>query len=98
MLLRTVDARIACRACGFRKAEIRENALVLTFSEKHLPPREELSALASRIKRPSRFLYGEPLQLRIELNPPRRNDHVALTLQAVEELKGMADAEVPGPT
>ncbi|MCD6024708.1 MAG: transcription-repair coupling factor [Fibrobacteria bacterium] len=90
MLLRTVEARIACRQCGFRKAEIRENALVLTFSEKHLPAREELSALASRIKRPSRFLYGDPLQLRIDLNPPRRNDTVALTLQAVEALKQMA--------
>jgi transcription-repair coupling factor (superfamily II helicase) len=90
MLLRTVEARIACRKCGFRKAEIRENALVLTFSEKHMPEREELSAMAARIKRPSRFLYGEPLQLRIELNPPRRGDSEALTEQAVDSLMMMA--------
>ncbi len=90
LLLMTVDARIGCQKLGFKKAEIRENALVLTFSEAHLPEREELPGILSRCKRPSRFLYGTPLQLRIELNPPRRGDTIALSEQAVEVLRTMA--------
>ncbi len=90
MLMLTVDTRIACQKIGFRKAEIRENALVLTFSETHMPESDELPALLSRCRRPSRFIYGTPLQLRIELNPPRRGDSVALTEQAVEALRLMA--------
>jgi transcription-repair coupling factor (superfamily II helicase) len=90
MLLRTVEARIAARKLGAQKAEIRENALVLHFSEAHMPERAELPALATRCKRPSRFLYGTPLQLRVELNPPRRGDAAALTEQAVETLRTLA--------
>jgi transcription-repair coupling factor (superfamily II helicase) len=92
MLLRTVEARGACRRLGLRRAEIRENALLLTFSEKHLPPREDLSALAGRVRLSARFLYGgdgEPLQLRVDLNPQRRGDAEALTARAVETLREM---------
>jgi transcription-repair coupling factor (superfamily II helicase) len=90
MLMLTVDARIACQRAGFHKAEIRENALVLTYSEIHMPERGELPGVLSRCRRPARFIYGTPLQLRVELNPPRRGDSVALTEQAVEVLKGIA--------
>ncbi len=92
MLLRTVEARIACRAGGIRKAEAKDGALLLTFSPDHMPGREDLSALAGRIKFPMRFLYGDPLQLRIELPAPRGDD-AALTEMAAEVLKGMTGPE-----
>ena len=90
MLLRTVEARLACRTLGVQKAEVKGNQLVLTFSNAHLPAREELTAMAARIVFPFRFLYGEPLQLSVNLNPPRRGDVVALTDMATEVLRGMA--------
>ena len=58
-----------------------------------MPDRDGLSTLLSHCRRPARFLYGTPLQLRIELNPPRRGDTVALTEQSIEVLKGMTQAD-----
>ena len=95
MLLLSVEARIACRALGVRKAEVRENLLVLTFSDEHLPDREDLTLMASRVKLPYRFLTasGEPLQFSVTLNPPRRGDPVALTQMATEVITAMTGAE-----
>src|SRR5690606_15952284 len=52
MLLVGTDARLACARLGLQKAEIRESALILTFSQAHLPAREELTAMAGRIVLP----------------------------------------------
>jgi transcription-repair coupling factor (superfamily II helicase) len=96
MLLRTVEARVACRALGIRRAEIRENALLLSFSDAHMPARETLTALAGKAVFPARFLYGtggESLQMRIDLNPPRRGDGAALTVMAAEVLTRMAGTD-----
>ncbi len=94
MLLQTVEARIASRTLGVRKTEVRENLLVLTFSDEHLPAREDLTLMASRVKLPYRFLTasGEPLQFSVTLNPPRRGDPIALTRMATEVLTGMTGA------
>jgi transcription-repair coupling factor (superfamily II helicase) len=89
MLLLAVEARLACRTIGVQKAELRDNILMLAFSDAHMPTREELTALAARVKFPFRFLYGEPLQLSVTLNPPRRGDPVALTEMATEVVRGM---------
>jgi transcription-repair coupling factor (superfamily II helicase) len=99
ILLLTVEARLACRTLGIRKAEIRENALLLVFSPEHLPDRDLLGALPMRAKFPTRFLYGsgdEPLQLRIDLNPPRRGDPIALTEMATQVLGRMAGEPADG--
>ena len=105
MLLLTVEAHLACRPLGVRKAEIRENALLLVFSPDHLPERDVLAALPARAKFPTRFLYGSgsgagsegpddtALQLRVDLNPPRRGDPVALTEMATEVLGRMMRAD-----
>jgi transcription-repair coupling factor (superfamily II helicase) len=88
MLLRNVEARLACLALGLRRAEIREGGLVLTFSPEHMPGKDTLGALAARTALPSRFLYGDPLQLRVEL--PRRLGPEALTEAAASTLRQLS--------
>jgi len=94
MLLLSVEARIACRALGVQKAEVRENLLVLTFSDEHLPARDDLTLMASRVRLPYRFVTssGEPLQFSVTLNPPRRGDPAALTRMATDVLTDMTGA------
>ena len=93
MLMLTVDARIACKKIGFQKAEIRTNALLGTFSPTHIPERDALPEILSRCRRPARFIYGEPIQLRVELNPPKRGDATALAEQAAAVLREMSTAD-----
>src|SRR5690606_12515118 len=94
MLLLSVEARIACRALGVQKAEVRENLLVLTFSDEHLPARDDLTQMASRVRLPYRFVTssGEPLQFSVTLNPPRRGDPAVLTRTAADVLTVMTGA------
>jgi transcription-repair coupling factor (superfamily II helicase) len=91
MLLRTVEARLACAALGLQRAEIREGGLVLTFSPAHLPAKDALGALAGRTALPMRFLYGDPLQLRVELpRPSRQSGPEALTEAAADALRTLS--------
>jgi transcription-repair coupling factor (superfamily II helicase) len=94
MLLLATEARLHCKTLGAQKAEVRENLLILTFSEAHLPGREELSAMAERVKLPHRFVTAsdEPLQFSVTLNPPRRGDPVALTEMAADVIRRMVTA------
>ncbi len=96
MLLRNVEARLACATLGIQRAEIREEGLVLTFSPAHLPGKEVLGTLISGLVLPARFLYGDPLRLRIEL--PRRSGPETLTEAAAGALREMASAPSPAIT
>jgi hypothetical protein len=59
----------------------------------HVPEKEELGGIVKKFKRPMRFLYTQPLQMLVELNPPTKGDTHALIAQAAQILRDL----VSGP-
>ncbi|MDQ3001446.1 MAG: DEAD/DEAH box helicase, partial [Fibrobacterota bacterium] len=89
VLLDTMIARVAAQRLGFQKVVLQGNLLNLQYAEMHVPEKEELGALMAKFKRPMRFLYSKPLQMLVELNPPRSGDTHALIAQAAQILRDL---------
>jgi transcription-repair coupling factor (superfamily II helicase) len=89
VLLQTMVCRIIAARLGFQKVAIVGNLLNLQYSEMHIPEKEEMGILVGKFKRPMRFLYAKPLQMVVELNPPKSGDSHALIAQAAQILRDL---------
>ncbi|MDB5106870.1 MAG: mfd, partial [Fibrobacteres bacterium] len=89
VLLDSMVARVAAQTLGFQKVALNGNLLNLQYAEMHVPEKEELGELVKKFKRPMRFLYSKPLQILVELNPPRSGDTHALIAQAAQILRDL---------
>ena len=89
VLLRSMHARVAAQKLGFQKVVLQGNLLNLQYHEMHVPSKEDMAALVTRFKRPMRFLYTQPLQMVVELNPPRKGDTHAAIAQAAQVLRDL---------
>ncbi len=88
VLLRTMLARVAAQQLGLQKITLEGNLLQLQYAPLREPEKPELAGLAARCPRPLRFLNTEPLQMVVELNPPRSGDAMAAISQAAQILRG----------
>ncbi len=89
VLLQTMVCRIIAARLGFQKIAIVGNLLNLQYSEMHIPEKEEMGILVGKFKRPMRFLYSKPLQMVVELNPPKSGDSHALIAQSAQILRDL---------
>jgi transcription-repair coupling factor (superfamily II helicase) len=89
VLLRSMMARLAAQKLGFQKVVLQGNLLNLQYHEMHVPAKESMGELVAKFKRPMRFLYTQPLQMVVELNPPRRGDTHAAIAQAAQVLRDL---------
>lgn len=93
VLISSMIARVAAQKMGFQKVVLNGNLLNLQFAEMHVPEKEALGEIVKKFKRPMRFLYTQPLQMLVELNPPTKGDTHALIAQASQILRDL----VQGP-
>jgi transcription-repair coupling factor (superfamily II helicase) len=89
VLLHTMLARVAAQKLGFQKVVLQGNMLNLQYAEMRAPEKAELGGLVGRCKRPMRILYTQPLQLAVEMNPPRKGDAHAAIAQAAQVLRDL---------
>ena len=89
VLLHSMFSRVVAQKLGFQKVVVQGNLLNLQYSEMHTPEKEILGALVAKFKRPMRFLYTKPLQLVVELNPPKSGDSHAAIAQAAQILRDL---------
>ncbi len=89
VLLHTMIARIAAQKLGFQKVILDRNLLNMQYAEMHEPGKEQLAELTAKCNRPLRFLYSKPLQMVVELNPPKSGDTHAAIAQAARILRGL---------
>ncbi len=82
-------SRVIAQKLGFQKVAIQGNLLNLQYAEMHVPEKEELGALMAKFKRPMRFLYAKPLQMLVELNPPKSGDSHAAIAQSAQILRDL---------
>jgi transcription-repair coupling factor (superfamily II helicase) len=93
VLISSMIARVAAQKLGFQKVVLNGNLLNLQYADMHVPEKEELGGIVKKFKRPMRFLYTQPLQMLVELNPPTKGDTHALIAQAAQILRDL----VSGP-
>jgi transcription-repair coupling factor (superfamily II helicase) len=89
VLLDSMIARVAAQRLGFQKVILQGNLLNLQYAEMLVPEKEELGVLVSKFKRPMRFLYAKPLQMLVELNPPKKGDTHGAISQAAQILRDL---------
>jgi transcription-repair coupling factor (superfamily II helicase) len=89
VLLDSMVARVAAQTLGFQKVALNGNLLNLQYAEMHVPEKEELGELVKKFRRPMRFLYTKPLQMLVELNPPRSGDTHATIAQSAQILRDL---------
>jgi transcription-repair coupling factor (superfamily II helicase) len=89
VLLLTMVSRVIAQKLGFQKVVVHGNLLNLQYAEMHVPEKEDLGTLVPKFKRPMRFLYSKPLQMVVELNPPKSGDSHAAILQAVQIMRDL---------
>jgi transcription-repair coupling factor (superfamily II helicase) len=89
VLLRTMMARLVAQRLGLQKVIVHGNLLNLQFHEMHIPDKQALAELVPKFRRPMRFLYTQPLQMVVELNPPKSGDTHAAIAQAAQILRDL---------
>jgi transcription-repair coupling factor (superfamily II helicase) len=89
VLLDSMTARVVAQKLGFQKVVLQGNLLNLQYAEMHVPEKETLGELMAKFKRPMRFLYAKPLQMVVELNPPKSGDSHAAIAQAAQILRDL---------
>ena len=89
VLLRSMLARVVAQKLGFQKVVLQGTLLNLQYHEMHVPAKEEMGELVAKFKRPMRFLYTQPLQMVVELNPPKRGDTHGAIAQAAQVLRDL---------
>lgn len=87
-LLQSMRARLVAQRRGFASVELQGPKLVLSFAEAYQPDQAGLAEMVPLFKRTMRFLSTKPVQIVVELNPPR-GDHRQAIDQAVQVLRGL---------
>jgi transcription-repair coupling factor (superfamily II helicase) len=87
-LLQTMRARLVAQKRGFATIELQGPKLVMQFAEAYQPDQEGLVNLVPLFKRTMRYVATKPLQIAVELNPPKGDNRQAID-QAVQVLRGL---------
>ncbi len=87
-LLQTMRARLVAQKRGFATVELQGPKLLLTFAEAYQPDQAGLAEMVPLFKRTMRFIATKPLQIAVELNPPK-GDHRQAIDQAIQVLRGL---------
>jgi len=87
-LLQTMRARLVAQKRGFSQVAVQGPKLVLEFAPAYQPDQAGLAEMVPLFKRTMRFISTNPLQIVVELNPPKGDFRQAID-QAIQVMRGI---------